>query len=83
MNKLCCGDLEPPSISVKVSCPSSCCESRLDEKDGVDVTVMPSAPPSPEKKTVCCCFPMKRLAKDERGKSSSKQGREETPLNLL
>jgi len=85
MDKLCCGNVEPPNITVKVSCPSSCCESRLEEKDSVDGEAkLPTPPPSPEKTTVsCCCFIIKRHANEiDRNSNCLKDGGE-TSQDLL
>ena len=83
MNKLCCCDLqEPPTISLKVNCPSSCCESQLDRVQ-VDITDLNVEEEENENKdenkedtVYCCCFTRKRHAKVKKGKVFSENGSE-------
>ena len=84
MSKLCCFDIpEPPTISLNVNCPSSCCESRLQrwQVDLTDCNVQEnkdtnSVQDDDEEETVCCCFTRKRHAKVKNSKDSPTHGKE-------
>ena len=73
MNKLCCNDVE------RLTCPSSCCESRLEEEDSVDGEANLATPlPSPEKRRVAYLlgiFVIKRYANEiDRNSNCLKDG---------
>ena len=83
MSKLCCFNIpDTPSIAVSLSCPSSCCESRLQrsQTDVPDLSsnkVMKTERDEKDKddKTVCCCcFARKRHAKVMKSKREFEHG---------
>ena len=85
MKKFCCCDLQdPPTITLNVNCPSSCCESRLDhaQADITDLNVEENKDEdkdevkddNKEDTTCCCCFTVKRHAKVKKGKERSENG---------
>jgi len=85
MDKLCCclDNDDLPSFNLNITCPSSCCESRL-ERPQADVTDFnmqedenkDKLSDNEEEKTVCCCFIRKSHAKVKKKETVSKHGRE-------
>lgn len=81
MNKLCCCDTnEVPSFTLKISCPSSCCESRLQgsQMDETDFKEQENKEDedNDNEETLCCCFIRKRHAKVKKTDDCSDHGAE-------
>ena len=77
MSKL-CFDNEPPNITLRFNCSSSCCKSQLEKRGDVPDCAIesPELSSSPETNTLCCCFVRKRHAKSVKSNELLEDGKE-------